>query len=114
MLYFLLGDSAEHGQIWANPAVSDDGRPVNMMALQDRLGIGRARSERRRDGNPADKLFSASKDLLISARAKSLLETAKLPEDMKFIPTEVIDRSGVEIGQYVCRGVRHAVRCRRL
>lgn len=100
MLYFLLGDSADHGQMWANPAISDDGRPVNMISLEDRLGIGRAKSERRRDGNPADKLFSASKDLLISSRAKSLLETAKLPEDMKFIPTEVIDRSGVEIGQY--------------
>jgi len=71
---------------------------VNMISLQDRLGVGRARLERRRDGNPADKLFSASKDLLISARAKSLLETAKLPDDMKFIPTDVIAPTGAEVG----------------
>lgn len=100
MLYFLLGDSAEHGQMWANPALTDDGRAVNMIAIEDRIGVSCAKSERRRVGNSADKLFSASKDLLISARAKSLLETLRLPADMKFIPTQVTDRSGDALGEY--------------
>ena len=100
MRYFLLGDSADDGQMWANSAVSGDGRTVNMIALAERLGVETAKSELRRDGNRTDKLFSASKDLLISARAKALLETARLPDDMKFIPTEVVDRSGANLGEY--------------
>lgn len=100
MLYFLLGDSADHGQMWTNSAVSDDGRKVNMMALEERLSIARARSEQRRNGSLTDKLYSASKDLLVSARAKSLLETARLPGDMRFISTEVVDRTGAVISEY--------------
>lgn len=100
MLYFLLGDSADHGQMWANSAVSGDGRAVNMISIEERLSIARARSELRRKGSLTDKLFSASKDLLVSRRAKSLLETARLPDDMRFIPTEVVDRAGAVLGEY--------------
>ncbi|HUY93360.1 MAG TPA: DUF1629 domain-containing protein [Pirellulales bacterium] len=100
MLYFLLGDSADHGQMWANSAVSDDGRMVNTIAFGERLQIGRAKSERRRNGSLTDKLFSASKDLLVSARAKTLLETARLPDDLRFIPTDLVDRTGDVLGEY--------------
>lgn len=100
MPYFLLGDSADHGQLWANPAVSGDGRQVNMIAMHQRVAVESARSELRREGNLTDKLFSAGKDLLVSALAKTLLEQARLPDDTKFIPTEIIDRSGHPLAQY--------------
>lgn len=100
MRYFLVGDSADHGQMWVDSAVSGDGRVINMIALQERLGVDSAKSVRRRDGELADRLYSAGKDLLVSVRAKELLETARLPEDLKFISTEVADRSGTRLGEY--------------